>query len=348
MEFEATRSSGPHKNATSSNAEIISILRHQQLEIEDLKSRLVESNLNKTIESIEGVHSKLTPEGSFKCRDEAKEGRAELSFLLKNMPKFAGTSSEDFESWESTVKMLLNDSFLPRERKVFTLIINVQGEAKKAISMDKVNSVESILEDLRKVFGHQPRKIVQKPGELVRLYFTRLTNATLLCKKDVSNEERQDILLELFIEGLLPQYMELLKQLTPDNLNIAVRAVEKWEWQANLTRESRKNKRDSKDELCELDEDSLLQEPVKKQKKTAPMIERINALEKIVQNLNSNRRAENPKVNQSHDSRTSKTMEPRYFPRPIGSCYACRRPGHRYLQCRAASDLQKQEIKEKL
>ena len=60
--------------------------------------------------------------------------------------------------------------------------------------MDKVNSFESILEDLRKVFGHQPRKIIQKPSELVRLYILRLTNATLLCRKDVSNEERQDIL----------------------------------------------------------------------------------------------------------------------------------------------------------
>ena len=66
MEFEATRSSVLHKNATSSNAEIISILRLQQLVIEDLKSRLVESNLNKSMESKEGDHSKLTPEGPFK------------------------------------------------------------------------------------------------------------------------------------------------------------------------------------------------------------------------------------------------------------------------------------------
>ena len=89
--------------------------------------------------------------------------------------------------------------------------------------------------------------------------------------------------------------------MTPDNLNVAVRALEKWKWQANLTWDGQKHKRDSKDELCEIDKDSSLQEPIKKQKRTAMMIDRINALEKLVQNLNPSSYPANQHVNKDLD-----------------------------------------------
>ena len=83
------------------------------------------------------------------------------------MPKFSGTVSDDFESWESTIKLLLSDSSLSAERKRFALAICIQGDARKAINMDTMGTVEALLEALRKVFGFKTRKVVQKSGELL-------------------------------------------------------------------------------------------------------------------------------------------------------------------------------------
>ena len=139
---------------------------------------------------------------SLQMRKNIRDQRFDLNFLLKNMPKFSSTVSDDFKSLESTIKFLLSDSPLSTERKRFALAICIQGDARKAINM-----VESLLEALRKVFGFKSRKIVQISGELVRLYFTRLTDCTLFVKRILPKKNaNEDLHLELFIEGLLPQY----------------------------------------------------------------------------------------------------------------------------------------------
>ena len=129
-----------------------------------------------------------------------------------------------------------------------------------------------------------------------------------------------------------------------------MRTVEKWEQQANLTRESRQSKRTLKESLYELEtkedpfEDS--RNTAKKQQ-AAPVVERLNALEKRVSDLKQDKKQ--PKFHDGEESRFKRKDAHQFSNSPqrqhfsgneqgtTGNCYACNLPGHRFLQCRLAS-----------
>ena len=220
----------------------ISLIRDSEPLIPNVKEN--QNQNSDLIQTIHNIVNKLnekegSPITSFEednmedIRSCKKEERENLNFLLKNLPKFTGGVKEDFEAWESTARLLLDEHPLVSSKKRFALLVCIQGDARKAIDMDTLSTPESIILGLRQVFGSKLKKIVQKPNEPVRLYYTRLTKSLVLDRRDLTSEEREDFLLDLFIEGLLPQFSERLRQLTPDSLRIAVRAVEKWEIQAN-------------------------------------------------------------------------------------------------------------------
>ena len=97
--------------------------------------------------------------------------------------------------------------------------------------------------------------------------------------------------------------------------------------------------------------------PAKKQK-TAPVVERLNALEKLVSDLKQDKKqhkfhdGEERRFQRRDAHQFSSSPQHRIFrgnaQRITGNCYACNRPGHRFLQCQLASQARKQEIKDKM
>ena len=129
---------------------------------------------------------------------------------MKHIPKFSGTSAENFDTWVLNTKLYLNHfkNTSPEDKKD-ALLFRIEGYARQIIEQaissgigNDFTTPEEILTCLAKTYGEDPRALqctLQLPQESVKIYLSRLrTNLSIIgCVESTQ-------VLDHFVKGLLP------------------------------------------------------------------------------------------------------------------------------------------------
>jgi hypothetical protein len=306
---------------------------------EDLHTRL-ENEFLRPIRPAQNVES-IRPAQKF---DDIKS--------VRNCPKFSGGIGDEYESWASRIKVFLEMYKLTERDKLRVVNSNLNGQARYYIDSlsEGITSVESLLYALKGVFGDNSTRherlasCVQEQDEPIRQFALRIRRAARSFVNSDSETE-QDLLNTLRFQST-PNYQTVLMSCLPStSFKEAVEHAHRYElfWTSKSSTNKQPKRKFETINQISLD---LGQEVDNETEGTAAKRNRSTIDEQVLNQLNS-LRTEIKTLNNSQNNNNrfnNRRSSSSYNSKRINACFHCAKAGHRYTECRKASQTDKDTI----
>ena len=251
-----------------------------------------------------------------------------LTTAFKMLSRFSGEKSGNFEGWVMNTRLLLTNVHLSETDKKTVVLLKIEGAARKIVeNAGNLDSMEDIFATLASAYGEDEIDLLsntkQRAEEPVKAYFVRLkTNLHLIGFKE--SKKSESVLLDYFLEGLLPSLADKVKGLYPYNMDHALKLATRLEAAQAHTREGRKIKRNL-ETLNQVSNNSFE--------------DRLNLLASQVNKIAAT------KSTHSHQNKNNNNNQ-RGFNEYRGTCFACQKVGHNYIRCPTATAEKISDIRE--
>ena len=291
--------------------------------------------------------------------------KSDIFDKIKQMPKFSGNGGENFGTWQISAKDFLDRfEFESEATKVKALLCRIEGYARQAIEAmrPEIRTIKDVFESLKVTYGQDERNLLyncnQKQDETVKIYYSRLLTNLKICA--VNSRIQQ---LQYFLQGLLPAVGVKVRSLLPTTLHMALDYAVQQEFEIT-TQQDQKKTRKPNENINHIQDSNSFQESAVLNRFDSKILDKLNAisgqfgvkmneLEKNLSNLkketNDNHAILTNSVKQLHHSQLESEKKPFNSSRnPVkysGTCFICKKIGHKYFQCQTASANEKETVR---